>query len=139
MPTATCKAWYFLRNVASKLTRMEHHHQFLTSCYEENIIPVGLFLKTNIGFELYDYMLPKYTADYNSFTFYRIQQLASDALVITKDLLEELTSIEPDIRRRFPLYIANQLLETAAQIEYASTAQDFCAGQQNQKNSRSVR
>ena len=111
MPTATGKAWYSLRNVASKLTRMEHHHQFLTTCYKENIIPVGLFLKTNIGFELYDYMLPKYTADCNSFTFYRIQQLASDALVITKDLLEELTSIEPDIRRRFPLYIANQLLD----------------------------
>ena len=94
MPTATGKAWYSLRNVASKLTRMEHHHQFLTTCYEENIIPVGLCLKTNIGFELYDYMLPKYTADCNSFTFYRILQLASDALIITKDLLEELTSEE---------------------------------------------
>ena len=85
MPTATGKAWYSFRNVASKLTRMEHHHQFLTTCYQENIIPVGLCLKTNIGFELYDYMLPKYTADCNSFTFYRIQQLASDALIMTKD------------------------------------------------------
>ena len=111
VPTATGKAWYSLRNVASKLTRMEHHHQFLATCYEENIIPVGLCLKTNIGLELNDYMLPKYTADCNSFTFYHIQQLASDALVITKDLLEELTSIELDIRRRFPLYIANQLLD----------------------------
>ena len=110
MPTATGKAWYSLRNVASKLTRMEHHHQFLTTCYKENIIPVGLCLKTNIGFELYDYMLPKCTADCNSFTFYRIQQLASDALIITKDLLQEFTSIENDIRR-FPLYIANQLLD----------------------------
>ena len=73
---------------------MEHQHQFLTTCYEENIIPVGLCLKTNIGFELYDYMLPKYTADSNSFTFHRIQQLASDALIITKDLLQEFTSIE---------------------------------------------
>ena len=111
MPTATGKAWYSLHNVASKLTHMERHHQFLTTCYEENIIPVGLCLKTNIGFELYDYMLPKYTADCNSFTFYCIQQLASDALIITKDLLQEFTSIELDIRRRFPLYIANQLLD----------------------------
>ena len=56
-------------------------------------------------------MLPKYTADCNSFNFYHIQQLASDALVITKDLLQEFTSIELDIRRRFPLYIVNQLLD----------------------------
>ena len=78
MPTATGKAWYSPRNVASKLTRMGHHHQFLTTCYEENIIRVGLCLKTNIGFELYDYMSPKYTADCNSFTFHCIQQLVSD-------------------------------------------------------------
>ena len=111
MPTATGKAWYSLRNVASKLTRMEHHHQFLTTCYEENIIPVGLCLETNIGFELYDYMLPKYTASCNSFTFHRIQQLASDALIITKDLLQEFTSIDLHIGRRFSLYIANRLLD----------------------------
>ena len=111
MPTANGKAWYSLRNVASKLTRMEHHHQFLTTCYEENVIPVGLCLKTNIGFELYDYILPKYTADCNSFIFHRIQQLASDELIVTKDFHEEFISIELDIRRRFPLYIANQLLD----------------------------
>ena len=110
MPTATGKAWYSLRIVASKLTHMEHHHQFLTTCYEENVIPVVLCLKTNIGFELYDYMVPKYTADCNSFTFHHIQQLASDALIVTKDLHQEFTSVELDIRRRFPLYIANHLL-----------------------------
>ena len=44
-------------------------------------------------------------------TFHHIQQLASDALIVTKDLHQEFTSIELDIRRRFPQYIANQLLE----------------------------
>ena len=54
MPTATGKAWYLLRNVASKLPRVEHHHQFQRTCCEEKVIPIGLGMKINIGFQLYD-------------------------------------------------------------------------------------
>ena len=56
-------------------------------------------------------MVPKYTADYNSFIFHHIQQLSSDAFIATKDLHQEFTSIKLDIRRRFPQRVANQLLE----------------------------
>ena len=94
MPTATGKAWYLLRNVASKLSRMEHHHQFLRTCYEEKVIPIGHDMKINIGFQLYEDMLSKYTADNSSFIFHRIQRLAADAFTVMNDLCKEFTSIE---------------------------------------------
>ena len=64
---------------------MEHHHQFLRTCYEEKVIPIGLDMKINIGFQLYDDMLSKYTADNCSFIFHRIQQLAADAFTVMND------------------------------------------------------
>ena len=111
MPTATGKAWYLLRKFASKLSRMEHHHYFLRTCYEEKIIPIGLDIKFNIGLQLYDDMLSKYIAENSLFILNRIQQLAGDAFTVMNDLCQEFTHIKSDVRRRFPHRIVNQLFE----------------------------
>ena len=111
MLTATGKAWYLLRKFASKLSRMEHHHYFLRTCYEEKIIPIGLGMKFNIGLQLYDDMLSKYIAENSLFIFSRIQQLAGDAFTVMNDLFKEFIHIKSDVRRHFPHRIVNQLFE----------------------------
>ena len=111
MPTATGKAWYLLRKFASKLSRMEHHHYFLRTCYEEKIIPIGLGMKFNIGLQPYDDMLLKYIAENSLFIFNRIQQIAGDAFTGMNDLFKEFTRIKSDVRRRFPDRIVTQLLK----------------------------
>ena len=111
MPTATGKAWYRLRNIASKLARMEHHYAFLKTCCEENLMPHGLNVKTNVCPNLHPYMLYKYNADKYSFTSRRIQDLTSDTFILMDDLCTEFFSLKSDIQRRFPVTIHNQLLE----------------------------
>ena len=107
MPTATGKAWYRLRKIASRLARMEHHYAFLKTCCEENLMPHVLNVKTNVCLNLHPYMLYKYNADKYSFTSRRIQDLTSDTFI----LMDEFFSLKSDIQRRFPVTIYNQLLE----------------------------
>ena len=90
---------------------MEHHHHFLRTCYEEKIIPVGLGMKFNIGFQLYDDMLSKYIAENSFFIFNHIQHLAGDAFTVMNDLFKEFTRIKSDVRRRFPHRIVSQLFD----------------------------
>ena len=99
MPTATVKSWYRLRSIASKLVRMDHHYTFLKACCEENLIPHGLNIKTDVGLSLYPWMLYKYSVEKHAFISHRIQYLASDAYIIMTDLHAEFFSVKSDVQR----------------------------------------
>ena len=111
MPTKSGRAWYKLRSGVSKTVRMEHHHLFLKSCFENGLIPHGLHTSVNIAFDLGPDILQSYAEDNASFILYRLNKLIADTFRSWRNLQEQLQVIKRKILHDFVQPIVSKLFQ----------------------------